>query len=64
MTRERNVGWRIDYVFVAKDMLNSVKSACILSDVMGSDHCPVGINLETAEYTHSQKLCRNGIALA
>jgi exodeoxyribonuclease III len=47
--RERNVGWRIDYVFVAKDMLNSLKSAYILSDVMGSDHCPVGINLETAE---------------
>jgi len=47
--RERNVGWRIDYVFVTQAMIKSVKSAFILSDVMGSDHCPVGIELETAE---------------
>jgi exodeoxyribonuclease-3 len=45
--RERNVGWRIDYVFVTREMLDSVKSAFILSDVMGSDHCPVGIELAT-----------------
>ncbi len=45
--RERNVGWRIDYVFVTKELMNSVKRAYILSDVMGSDHCPVGIDLET-----------------
>lgn len=44
--RERNVGWRIDYVFVTREMLNSVRSAFILGDVMGSDHCPVGIELE------------------
>ncbi len=47
--RERNVGWRIDYVFATREMMDSVKSAFILSDVMGSDHCPVGIELETAE---------------
>jgi len=45
--RERNVGWRIDYVFVTQEMIKSVKDAFILSDVMGSDHCPVGIELET-----------------
>ncbi|MBM4325624.1 MAG: exodeoxyribonuclease III [Deltaproteobacteria bacterium] len=45
--RERNVGWRIDYVFVTKEMLLSVKSAFIMTDVMGSDHCPVGIEFET-----------------
>ena len=44
--RERNVGWRIDYVFVSKEMLTSVKNAFILSHVTGSDHCPVGIDLE------------------
>ena len=44
--RERNVGWRIDYVFVTREMLDWVKSAFILNDVMGSDHCPVGIDLE------------------
>ncbi len=43
--RERNVGWRIDYVFVTTEMLPRVKSAFILTDVMGSDHCPVGIEL-------------------
>ena len=47
--RERNVGWRIDYVFATREMMDSVKSAFILSDVMGSDHCPVGIELETVE---------------
>ncbi len=43
--RERNVGWRIDYVFVAREMLNLVNDAFILSDVIGSDHCPVGVKL-------------------
>jgi exodeoxyribonuclease-3 len=46
--RERNVGWRIDYVFVTQELIKSVKDAFILSDVTGSDHCPVGIELETA----------------
>jgi len=43
--RERNVGWRIDYVFVTAELLPSVKKAFILTDVTGSDHCPVGIEL-------------------
>jgi len=46
--RERNVGWRIDYFFVTEDLVESVSSAFILSDVVGSDHCPVGITLKTA----------------
>jgi exodeoxyribonuclease III len=44
--RERNVGWRIDYVFVSPEMLESVKGAFILSEVLGSDHCPVGIEFD------------------
>ena len=44
--RERNVGWRIDYFFVNKEFLPYVKKAFILQDVMGSDHCPVGIEIE------------------
>lgn len=44
--RERNVGWRIDYVFVSEEMLSSVTKAFILGDVLGSDHCPVGIEFE------------------
>jgi len=43
--RERNVGWRIDYFFVTENLLKSVSSAFIMSDVMGSDHCPIGIVL-------------------
>jgi exodeoxyribonuclease-3 len=41
------VGWRIDYFFVSENLLPSVTDAFILPDVMGSDHCPVGITLKT-----------------
>ncbi len=44
--RERNVGWRIDYFFVDKDLLPHLKAAEIHSSVMGSDHCPISITLE------------------
>jgi exodeoxyribonuclease-3 len=44
--RERNVGWRIDYVCVTEDLKDKVKDAFIRPQVMGSDHCPVGIVLE------------------
>ena len=43
--RDRNVGWRIDYFFVNEELMDRVSNAFILSDVMGSDHCPVGIEL-------------------
>ena len=45
--RERNTGWRIDYFLVSARLVPSVKDAFIRSDVMGSDHCPVGLLLET-----------------
>ena len=44
--RERNVGWRIDYFFVNEAFKNRVKAAYILPEVVGSDHCPIGIELE------------------
>ncbi len=44
--RDRNVGWRIDYFFVSEGLKDKVKDAFIQSDVLGSDHCPVGILLE------------------
>ena len=44
--RERNVGWRIDYFFVNKEFMPNVKNAFIMQDVTGSDHCPVGIDIE------------------
>ena len=44
--RDRNVGWRIDYFFISDNLKDNLKNAFILPDVMGSDHCPVGIELE------------------
>ena len=43
--RERNVGWRIDYFFVIGEVLDRVTDAFILPEVMGSDHCPIGIRM-------------------
>jgi len=44
--RERNVGWRLDYFFVSENLRENVKSATIYSEIAGSDHCPVGLELE------------------
>lgn len=43
--RDRNIGWRIDYVMASKDLVPLIKSARIHSTVMGSDHCPVSVEL-------------------
>jgi len=43
--RERNVGWRIDYFFINQNFISKVKSAKILTDYLGSDHCPIMIEL-------------------
>ena len=43
--RERNVGWRIDYFFISKNLRPRLKKAWIQPETMGSDHCPVGIEL-------------------
>lgn len=44
--RERNVGWRIDYWLASQPIINKIKSAAIHPDVMGSDHCPVSIEVD------------------
>ncbi len=44
--RERNVGWRIDYVFVSENIKEAVKDAFILPEVQGSDHCPTGVEMD------------------
>ncbi len=44
--RDRNVGWRIDYFFVSAALEKDVTSATIMADVTGSDHCPVGLDLD------------------
>ncbi len=43
--RDRNVGWRIDYFFVSSNLVDRVKHAAIHPDVMGSDHCPVSLEI-------------------
>jgi exodeoxyribonuclease-3 len=43
--RERNLGWRIDYIFVSKSLSQNVKNASILKEIMGSDHCPIEIEI-------------------
>ena len=43
--RQRNIGWRIDYAFVAAKIAAKIKKAVILKKVMGSDHCPIGIEI-------------------
>lgn len=44
--RDKNVGWRIDYFLVSEPFIGSVKGASILNEIMGSDHCPVAIELK------------------
>ncbi|MGM0502668.1 MAG: exodeoxyribonuclease III [Bacillota bacterium] len=44
--RERNAGWRIDYHFVTEDLMTDVTDADVLTEVMGSDHCPVWLKID------------------
>ncbi|MCL1878619.1 MAG: exodeoxyribonuclease III [Defluviitaleaceae bacterium] len=46
--REKNVGWRIDYFLISDALRPALRNAAIYPDVFGSDHCPVGIDLEIA----------------
>lgn len=43
--RERNIGWRIDYFLISKEAINQVKGTKIYSDIYGSDHCPIGLEI-------------------
>jgi len=44
--RERNVGWRLDYFFASEELKNNLMNSYILNSVVGSDHCPVVLELE------------------
>ena len=44
--RANNVGWRIDYFYVSDDLKDNISDAYILSDVMGSDHCPIVLEIK------------------
>ena len=44
--REKNAGWRIDYFIVSNSIKDKIKESYIYSEVMGSDHCPVGLDID------------------
>ena len=44
--RDRNIGWRIDYFLVSNRFINNIKDVKIYRDIYGSDHCPIGIEIE------------------
>ena len=44
--REKNAGWRIDYFIISNILQNRLKDAAIHSDVFGSDHCPVSLEID------------------
>ena len=43
--REKNVGWRIDYFITSKSISNKIVESTIYSDILGSDHCPIGLEI-------------------
>lgn len=43
--RERNIGWRIDYFLVSKRWISKIENPKIYKEILGSDHCPIGINV-------------------
>ena len=45
-SRKKNIGWRIDYFIVSKSIKNTIQEAYIYDKILGSDHCPVGIDVE------------------
>ena len=44
--REKNVGWRIDYFLVSEDIKTQIKEAKIHQEILGSDHCPVELEID------------------
>lgn len=48
--RKNNIGWRIDYTLVSKDLIHMINDAMIYSDILGSDHCPIGLDINLEMY--------------
>ncbi len=49
-SREKNIGWRIDYFVTSEDLARYLKNSRILSDVYGSDHCPIELEIEFSKF--------------
>jgi len=43
--RQRNIGWRLDYFLISKDLIDNVKEVIIYDEIEGSDHCPIGLDI-------------------
>jgi len=55
-SRENNKGWRLDYFVTSKNMLPMVEDSEIHCDVMGSDHCPIGLKLDLTKKIEEDKV--------
>lgn len=44
--RPKNIGWRIDYFLISQSFIDQIKDAFILNEILGSDHCPVGVEIK------------------
>ena len=44
--RKNNAGWRIDYFIVSSSIADKIQAAPIYTDILGSDHCPVGLEID------------------
>ena len=44
--RGKDIGWRIDYFIISESLKKNLKEAYIYKDILGSDHCPIGIDIE------------------
>ena len=44
--RQRNIGWRLDYFLISKGLSGKIVDTIIYEDIMGSDHCPIGLEIE------------------
>ena len=45
-SRDKNIGWRIDYFIVSDSVKNKIKDANIYTEILGSDHCPIGLEID------------------
>ena len=53
--REKNVGWRIDYFIVSESLKDKIEDANIYQDIMGSDHCPIGLEIKIKQKNKTKK---------
>lgn len=53
--RERNIGWRIDYFLISEELQSCVDDAIVMDEILGSDHCPIGLELKETKLNENEK---------